>query len=190
VSTNHRLRPPHLAARACPPRAASLISGKLRARSTEFLSSRTPHSTRQKLSSKSRIFRSLTKECAKHRKQSFSSPCVLRYMRTLSLQVPYLPHLRKTDPCMRALRVNREVNVSPEILPPVPGNSTRSTSYSAQSRPMRFPAIPQRRPRRNRASRAKIKTAFAAPEPLGYGSGLAETAGIALFIWPQRPQTL
>ena len=172
------------------PRAAFIAPGKRGSHCTKYLPYRLPHVTRKKRTSKFRIFNSLTKECAKHRKQSFSSPCVLRYMRTLSLQVLYLPLLRKTDPCVRAPRANCCPQVPLELSPPVPGNPTQSIAYRAECLTVRFPPITQLRRCRNRNYRDKIKTAFAAPEPLGYGSGFAETVGIALFIRPQRPQTL
>jgi hypothetical protein len=67
---------------------------------------------------------------------------------------------------------------------------TPSVPYRGHRSPTSLPENRQFRQRRNRKSRAKIKTAFAAPEPLGYGSGLAEIVGIALFISPQRLKTL
>jgi hypothetical protein len=87
-------------------------------------------------------------------------------------------------------RRHRNPKVPLEIRQSAATKLTPSSAYRRHRSPASLPEIRQFRQRHNRRSRAKIKTAFAAPESLGYGSGLAETVGIALFISPQRPKTL
>jgi hypothetical protein len=87
-------------------------------------------------------------------------------------------------------RPGRIPKVSPEIRPPAATKLMPSSRYGPRPWPLPLPGNYRPLLRRNRISRVKINTAFAAPEPLGYGSGLTESVGTSLFIWPQRPRTI